>query len=255
MRPRKVTFVLLCVLLLGTFVAGTAAFARGKAGVVASFTFSPASPVTGDLITFTSTSVATGGGNSVVSQDWDLNGDGRFDDATGPVVQRSFLSSGAHIISLRVTDAHHNTADVSQTVSVTRDQSSTKPSALLTPFPVVRISGRASHRGTWLSRLSIAAPNGARVVVRCHGHGCPLKRQTRTASIDFDTNANGLKVLRFHRFERRLLHRGVVMKVFVTRAGTYGKYVRLKMRRKRPPLRSDRCVTASSTVPLTCPFS
>jgi hypothetical protein len=254
MRPRKAIFLLLFSALLATVVAGPIAHARGRAGVVASFTYTPAAPVTGDLITLTSTSVATGNGNSVASQDWDLNGDGRFDDATGPVVQRAFLSKGDHIVSLRVTDAHHNTSDASQTVSVYRDESQSRPSSLLAPFPIVRISGRASSRGTFLWRFSVSAPNGARVVVRCRGRGCPVKHQTRKAS-DFDTNANGLKVIRLRRFEHRLLRRGVVIKVFVTRPGTYGKYVRFKMRRNRPPLRSDRCVTASSTVPLPCPLA
>jgi hypothetical protein len=250
MRPRKVSFLLLLSVLLATAVAGTAAFARGKAGVVASFTYSPASPVSGDLITFTSTAVATGTGNSVASQEWDLNGDGRFDDATGPVIQRSFISSGPHIISLHVTDSHHNTSDASLTVTVTLDPNSSRPSALLTPFPLVRISGRAYRSGARLSRLSVAAPNGTKTVVRCRGRGCPLRRQTRTASIGF-----GLKVIRFRRFEHRLLHKGVVIKVFVTRPGTYGKYVRFEMRGRHAPLRIDRCVTATSTVPVSCPLS
>jgi hypothetical protein len=249
MRPRKVIFVLLFPALLAAVVAGSTALAGGKVGVVASFTFSPASPATGDLITFTSTSAASGGGNTVVSQDWDLNGDGRFTDATGPVVQQSFLIPGAHIIGLRVTDQHHHTSDAAQTVTVTREPQ------LLSPFPIVRIAGSASRRGTRLWRLSVAAPNGARVVVRCRGRGCPVRHQSRTASVDFETNSSGLKVIRFRRFEHRLFHRGVVMKVFVTRTGTVGKYVRFKMRRKKPPLRSDRCVAASSTIPLSCPLS
>jgi hypothetical protein len=255
MRPKRATVLLLFPALLAAIVAGPMAFAGGKATVAASFTFSPSSPVTGDLITFTSTSVASGRGNSVATFEWDLNGDGRFDDATGPVVQRSFLSSGPHIISLRVTDAHHNTSDATQAVTVTREGTTSGPQFLLSPIPVVRIAGRASGVGARLSRLSVAAPRGTTVSVHCRGRGCPLRRQTRRPSAHSRTNASGLKIVRFRRFEHRLLRRGVVVKVFVTRPGTIGKYTRFKIRRRRAPLRNDRCAVVGTTAPIDCPVS
>lgn len=253
-KPRPVSLLLPLILILATAVAGSTALARGRTSVVASFTFSPASPVTGDLITFSSTSVATGTRNSVTTHDWDLDGDGKYDDATGPTVQRSFLTSGPHMIGLRAGDSHHNKSETFQTVTVSRDRAAL-PGRLLSPFPIVRIAGRVSRRGTRLWRLSVAAPDGATVRVRCRGRGCPLRRQSRKASVDFDVTQNGLKVIRFRRLEHRLLRRGVVMKVFVTRPGGVGKYVRFKMRRKRPPLRSDRCAVSGTTVPVTCPLS
>jgi hypothetical protein len=53
--------------------------------------------------------------------------------------------------------------------------------------------------------------------------------------------------------ERRLLRAGVIVKVFVTRAGTVGKFTRFRVRRGKPPLRSDRCLLPGSSVPVQCP--
>ena len=46
---------------------------------VASFTYSPASPLSAQVVTFTSTSTG-----SITSLAWDLDGDGACDDAFGP---------------------------------------------------------------------------------------------------------------------------------------------------------------------------
>ena len=51
---------------------------------------------------------------------------------------------------------------------------------LLSPFPVVRITGRVTGKGTRIRRLTVVAPLGARVKVRCHGRGCPFKTTIRS---------------------------------------------------------------------------
>jgi hypothetical protein len=66
------------------------------AAPVASFVYSPTEPLTGEVITFTSTS--TGGG----SVTWDLDGDGACDDASGAVASRAFNTVGSHAVRLCV---------------------------------------------------------------------------------------------------------------------------------------------------------
>lgn len=52
---------------------------------------------------------------SVVLYEWDLDSDGRFDDATGPTPQATFLDDGEYGITLRVTDSYGTTnTDVAQ---------------------------------------------------------------------------------------------------------------------------------------------
>lgn len=45
------------------------------------------------------------GGTQPVASAWDLDGDGRFDDATGPDITAS-LPEGRHLVTLKATDAH-----------------------------------------------------------------------------------------------------------------------------------------------------
>jgi hypothetical protein len=243
-------------LLLALF-AGLVAVAQAAAAtpfsVVASFDYAPASPVTGQVIAFASTSTATGDNNQVTFQVWDLDNDGKFDDASGTTAARWFSTSGVYPISLRAYDRHGNSSVATQSITVS-DPPAPAPS-LLTPFPVVRMSGKVTRRGTRLAYLSVEAPDGATVTLRCRGRGCPLRRQTRTAAVDFDATARGSKLIRFHHFDGRLFRKGAVIKVFVTRSGTVGKYVRFKMRHRRPPLRTDGCVLAGTTVPLSCPLA
>ncbi|HEU0025100.1 MAG TPA: hypothetical protein VFQ12_10730 [Thermoleophilaceae bacterium] len=82
-------------LALGLALAVSAG-ARAQAPV-ASFTYSPASPLTGQPVVFTSTSTG-----AITSLAWDLDGDGLCDDALGPVAARSFGSPGVHAIELCV---------------------------------------------------------------------------------------------------------------------------------------------------------
>ncbi|PWU17265.1 MAG: hypothetical protein C5B48_16160 [Candidatus Rokuibacteriota bacterium] len=93
------------------FLLGLAAPASSGADPVAQFTFSPASPFTGETVTFTSSSTG------VTSQSWDLDGDRVCNDATGAVAQRSFPTSGAYWVALCVSDEVGQTA--SQMLKVT----------------------------------------------------------------------------------------------------------------------------------------
>jgi CSLREA domain-containing protein len=69
---------------------------------VAAFNFNPPSPLTGQAVTFTSTSTDPGG--SIASVAWDLDDDGQFDDGTTTPIEHSFATAGDHEVHLRVTD-------------------------------------------------------------------------------------------------------------------------------------------------------
>jgi hypothetical protein len=119
---------------------------------------------------------------------------------------------------------------------------------LLSPFPVVRLAGRISKGGTRLRLFSIEAPPGARVVVMCHGRSCPFRLSARSAGSPTDgsgqvrTSAS----LRIRQLEKRVLKKGVTITIYVTKAGTIGKYVQFKFRKRRPPARVDRCLMPSA---------
>jgi YD repeat-containing protein len=83
---------------------------------IASFDYSPAAPQTFDVIDFTSASTDPDG--TVVLQEWDLNGDGQFDDGSGASAQRSFSSAGTYTVKLRVTDNDGASAVATESVSI-----------------------------------------------------------------------------------------------------------------------------------------
>ena len=114
---------------------------------------------------------------------------------------------------------------------------------MLRPRPVVRIAGLLLARGARVRLLSLVAPVGVKVLVRCHGRGCPARRLARTTRT---------RVVRFHRFER-VLRAGVTLEFFVRRAGRIGKYSRIRIRAGRPPLRLDRCLIPGRSRPVRCP--
>ena len=47
--------------------------------------------------------------------------------------------------------------------------------------------------------------------------------------------------------------RPVIVRVFVTKPGTIGKYTRIRIRGGKPPARADRCLPPSSWTPMKCP--
>ena len=73
--------------------------------VTVSFAWSPHNPVIGQTVTFISTSTASSN-NAIVSQRWDLDGDGKFDDHVGATASTSFSTPGSHVVGLRVIDKH-----------------------------------------------------------------------------------------------------------------------------------------------------
>jgi hypothetical protein len=129
-----------------------------------------------------------------------------------------------------------------------------RPLALMSPFPTVRIAGRATRRGARIRLLTVRTQPGAVVTVTCRGHGCPFRRVSRTVSARPRAGRPpAARLVRIRRLEGRLLRPGTTLRVFVTTAGAVGKYTRFRIRRSRIPRRTDLCLLPGSGRPLSCP--
>ena len=230
---------------------GSQTIVVGNRAPVASFDFRPAAPIADQQVTFFSTSDDPD--KNVESVDWDLDGDGSFETG-GSSVARSY-PTGSFNVSVKVTDTEGSFAIATQTIVVSAPPPATQPPQissggpqlrLLNPFPIVRMSGRIGRAGTRFRVLSVNAPQGSTVIVRCKGRGCPFKASKRSAKVS--------RQVRIRKLERRLLHAGASIRIFVTKPGAIGKYTSIRVRKGKPPRRSDRCLMPeNNTKPVRCP--
>ena len=234
-------------LVLGGLGPGTFSVSRPAQGTpgppVASFRWFPASPTVGQTVALVSSSTDTS--SPITAFAWDLLGNGPFKQA-GPVVNTSFTTPGNHSVRLRVTDARGASSAVTETIPV-------RPVALalMQPFPIVRIAGSETSVGVKLSQLTVQAPVGATVTVRCRLLRCGLHAQRQLARASRRHKRSSV-VLAFHRFERAL-RAGVVLEVRVFKAGRIGKYTRFSIRKHRLPTRLDECLASTNPKPIGCP--
>jgi PKD repeat protein len=211
----------------------------------------PAAPAPGQQVTFLSNSYDPDG--FIAGYAWDIDNDGAFDDGTGASVSASF-SAGRHTVGLRVTDDSGDSASSTTFLEVSGVSAFAGP--LLSPFPIVRVSGIVQRRGIKLRVLSVSGPVGVTVHVRCSGRGCPFKRTSSVVKSDARAAATlppQTGRVQIKRFRNRLLRVGAIVRIFVTKQGAVGKYTRLRIRRGKPPARVDRCVTSVTRKPFPCP--
>ena len=122
--------------------AGPSAAALPPGGIKVSFTWSPQEPLTGQPVTFTSTSAA-GTGNAITAQQWDLDDDGKFDDHSGRKATTSFSSPGSHVVTLRVVDSHGATHNHVRAETVTVLPLNQPPAASFGYHPAPPVAGQA----------------------------------------------------------------------------------------------------------------
>jgi PKD repeat protein len=217
---------------------------------IASFDVSP-NPTAGRGVTLTSTSRDIDG--AIVSWQWDLNGDGVFGDAAGAVVTQTYPSPGTYTVGLRVTDTTGLTGIAFHSIVVHAPPPPPRPVRPavaaparlvqpILPFPLVRVAGSVSGRSTRITLLEVRAPAGSRIRVKCHGRGC-VRRDL--------TAVGGSRPVRFRKM-RRTLRAGAAIEVFVRANGRIGKYTRFRIRRNRPPLRTDLCLPPTTRAPARC---
>ena len=113
--------------------------------------------------------------------------------------------------------------------------------AFIDPFPVVRIAGRFVGKRTKLTRVTVRAPRGTRIQVRCKGSGCPYRRK-----------AIAVRLLRVRALQRSYKPHATI-EIRVTEPRKIGKYTRVTTRRGKAPLRIDRCLMPGKARPVRCP--
>lgn len=111
---------------------------------------------------------------------------------------------------------------------------------LMRPTPIVRIAGFLTRRGARITVLSVRAPRGTRISLRCKGDGCPRRALAVATSL-----------IRLRKFEREL-NAGTRLEIRVTRAGYIGTHTLIRIRRGKPPARIDRCLYPGSVTPRRC---
>jgi PKD repeat protein len=218
---------------------------RVNAAPVAGFVWTPSIPVAGGQVQLLSTSVDAEG--PLVSEAWELDGDGDFDDAFGPSATTSF-SAGDHEVSLRATDGDGISRIITRTITVVAPAAApstpvpAKP-AFMNPFPTVRLVGLVVPRGTRITLVEVrGGPRGARVTVRCTGRGCPFRARRRVAE------TGRVRLSNF----KRVLAPGTRIEVLVRAPGVIGKYVKFRIRAGKRPVRTDRCLMPGASEPTRC---
>jgi hypothetical protein len=197
-------------------------------------------------VTFNSTSVDPDG--PIVNTVWDLDGNGVYGEAgeTGQVVTRTFPAPGTYPVSVQVTDLDHATVTAFDSVTVLAPPVA-KPRLPtpqpINPFPIITIRGKLTRTGAKITSLVVQTPVGTTVTVRCHGKHCPFKAIAQVAKV---------RRLKFKRLQRPLPG-GVVLEVFVTHPGDIGKYTRFHIRKGKGPVRKDKCLSAETNKPRSCP--
>ncbi len=106
---------------------------------VASFTSTPAQPHAGQELTLNGASSHYEGG-SIVKYEWDLNGDGTYEQNTGstPTVSTTFANPGTYTVGLRVTDSDGAVGTTTRKIEV----GDFPPAAHVTVSPNPAISGQ-----------------------------------------------------------------------------------------------------------------
>jgi hypothetical protein len=213
----------------------------------ASFSWFPASPRAGEPVSLVSSS--TDAFSPITGFAWSLSSGAPF-VAGKPVLATSFATPGSHVVRLQVTDAEGRSSVATETVPV-----SPRPLTLMQPFPIVRFAGSETSYGAKLKLLTVQAPIGASVQVKCLGRGCKTKSESRVAAASTKSKTvSGAVTLSFARFERAL-RAGVTLQVRVTMSGQIGKFTSFTVRRGKLPVRKDQCVLTTSSKPFPCPRS
>ena len=188
------------------------------------------------------------------------------------------LADGVYVFRVRATDAAGNVAVLTRSFAVDTappapDPGSPRPGPtpptttpttppvtptpsvrqLLSPFPLVRISGTLTATGAHIRLLSVRAPRGALVRVAVTP-ACSRKarsarrcRTVRVAATVGRSDSVAFKSL------ARTYRSGTVIVVRVWRADRIGKYTRFTIARGKAPVRIDQCLLPAASRGSRCP--
>lgn len=211
---------------------------------IASFSWFPSAPRTGESVSLVSNSTDTA--SPITAFAWAFGTGGAF-HVGGPVLTTSFPTPGAQVVRLRVTAVDGVSSVATETVQVIRASL-----VLMQPFPIVRFVGSKTALGVHLDLLTVQAPIGAQVTVTCQGRGCPAQSEEHLAVTNRKAPFASTVTLKFRAFERSL-RSGITLKVLVSKPGEIGKYTRFTVRRHRLPARVDSCLLPNDLGPVVCP--
>ena len=207
---------------------------------MAQFAVSPLRPRVGEQVSLRSFSYDPDG--TIVSQRWDLDGDGDFEENfTGKTAFTVFPKAGERIVRLEVRDSSGGVQTETQNITVTPQPA--RSVSLINPFPVARLAGSVYPRGVQVRILEVRTPPRSRVVVRCLGNSCPDDKITKTSK---------RKPVRFKRMTR-FLRAGTILKVSIRKSGQIGKYTRWLIRGGKLPKRKDLCLYPGKSKGRRCP--
>jgi hypothetical protein len=111
---------------------------------------------------------------------------------------------------------------------------------LLSPFPTVRTAGSFSGSRTTFTRFTVKAPRGTKVAASCKQSRCRYAKKLKTA-----------KTVHLRKLERTF-KAGTRIRLRLTKPDLIGKFVEIRIRRNKRPLRSDRCLRPGRVKPVSC---
>lgn len=181
---------------------------------------------------------------------------------TGAFAVIAPLADGAYTFRVRATDSAGNETMATRAFTVdtvpdapgggaprTTPAPTRRVPQLLSPFPLVRISGTLTRAGARIRLLTVRAAPGTlvRVTVR---PGCRSARRCRALRASATVGRRG--VVGFRALEHAY-RSGTVIVVRVWRADRIGKYTRFTIVRGKAPRRVDQCLVPAATSGSRCP--
>jgi hypothetical protein len=180
------------------------------------------------------------------------------------------LADGAYVFRVQATDRAGNqtTATRTFTVDTVPDAPGTDPTPpattptstrskpqLLSPFPLVRISGTLTATGARIRLLSVRAPHGALVQVTVSPACGKQRHAARRCRALHASGTLGRRAVIDFRTLARAYRSGTVIVVRVSRTDRIGKYTRFTILRGKAPRRVDQCLMPGATRGSRCPSS
>jgi hypothetical protein len=113
---------------------------------------------------------------------------------------------------------------------------------LMSPFPVVRTAGSYTATRTFFTRFTVKAPVGTRVKSSCirKKSKCRVSRKLKTG-----------KTVHLRPLERSYKS-GTRIRLRLTAPGVIGKYVEIRTRPGKRPIRRDLCLRPGRVKPASC---
>lgn len=183
----------------------------------------------------------------------ETNGSG-VDRCTGPVASGAAIDTatiGDKTFSVDGSDRAGNTTTVSHTYKVVAAPAPT----IVAAAPPGRINVTLAFDGTRGAKSSTftllqvkGAPSGATVDVTCRGKGCP-KRKGKAVRL---TKPNAPSTLSLKPWLKKSLRVGTILKVTVTKPGSFGMVKTFKIRADQRPLITTTCLQPNSKSRASC---